>query len=101
MEHSLSGETESFATSEETRSPVDSQEPADSKQALEDVSAQADPAPAGSVAAEVPPVDAAPVQTSSVEPTPVEALPSSEEPPAPKVACEPSGISNSCSHPHV
>lgn len=104
VEYSVSAETKNFATSEEIPAPVDREEPSDTKQTAENVSTHARP-PESLPSLESEVEEAAPVESASAEAAPVEAtlvdstefesVPSSEEPPAPKVTCEPSGTKTS------
>lgn len=95
VENSVAAETKEFAASEEIPVPVELEEPSDTKQTVEDASAHARPAESlPSSESEV--VEASPVKSASTEAAPVdsnelESVPSSEESPAPKVTCEPSG----------
>lgn len=109
VEHSVSAETKNFTASEEIPTPVESEEPSDTKQAVENVSTHASPAEStpsleseivDAAPAESAPAEVAPAEVAPVEAAPVESVPSSEEPPAPKVAYEPSGTRNILSH-HV
>lgn len=98
VERSVAAETKEFAASEEIPVPVELEEP--SKQTVEDVSADARP-PESLPSLESEVVEASPVKSASTEAAPVEAtlvdsrelesVPSSEESPAPKLTCEPSG----------
>ncbi|XP_037636659.1 MICOS complex subunit MIC27 isoform X4 [Sebastes umbrosus] len=77
--HSVPAEAEATTASEEIPAPVENEEPSDTKQATDDVAADASNAePTPSLepeTAEAAPVEAAPVEAAPVEVAPVEAAP--------------------------
>lgn len=93
VERSVAAETKEFAASEEIPLPVELEEP--SKQTVEDVSADARPAESlpslESEGVEASPVKSASTEATLVDSNELESVPSSEESPASKVTCEPSG----------
>ncbi|XP_074504119.1 MICOS complex subunit MIC27 isoform X13 [Sebastes fasciatus] len=110
--HSVPAEAEATTTSEEIPAPVESEEPSDTKQATDDVAADAsnaeptpslepetaeaapveslvEAAPVEAAPVEAAEVESAPVDAAPVEATDVESVPSSEDPPAPQASDEP------------